>query len=122
MVRERETNGSKSRLDAFINLAHSGRSIQLHTRLYRKLYKQVGRSNATDDIDIEKDVCLLMADFTSEMSAQDMPEKVTKAYMICPVNDIEINETTALHIANDRLRMDYARLREANITFEENYF
>ena len=63
-----------------------------------------------------------MADFTSEMSEQDMPEKVTKAYMICPVSDIEINETTALHIANDRLRMDYARLREANITFEENYF
>ena len=50
-----------------------------------------------------------MADFTSEMSEQDMPEKVTKAYMICPVSDIEINETTALHIANDRLRMDYAR-------------
>ena len=122
MAREEEASNLKGRLDDYINLAGSGKTIRLQTRLYRKWLKQVSRSNATGGIDMDMDMCLLMADFTPLETTQEMPGKVTKPYMICPVKDSESDEKTTRHIANERLRMDYARLRGAGISFEEKYF
>jgi len=34
------------------------------------------------------------------------------------LNDARINKS----IANERLKMDYKRMKDANITFEEKYF
>jgi hypothetical protein len=51
-----------------------------------------------------------------------MPEKITKAYMISPINEKEVDDKTTRHIANERLRMDYARLKDADIFIEELFF
>jgi hypothetical protein len=50
------------------------------------------------------------------------PAKVTKVYAISPLNESEIDANTTRHIANQRLRMDFARLKEAKVIFEEMYF
>ena len=82
----------------------------------------MSQSNATDDLDIEMDKCLLMVDFSPIHGEEGMPEKITKAYMISPINEKEVDDKTTRHIANERLRMDYARLKEVDIFIEEIFF
>ena len=65
---------------------------------------------------------MLMADFIPNQIAQGMPSMVSKVYAICPINECEIDDKTTRRIANERLRMDYTRLREARVKFEEKYF
>ena len=122
MDQKAATSTVAERLDAYIALAESGKTVQLQTRLYRKWFKQVSRSSATDDMDIEQDMCLLVADFIPIQVTGEIPTKVSKPYMMCEINQNEIDEKTSRHIANERLRMDYQRLREAGITFEEKFF
>ncbi|MDX9786472.1 MAG: hypothetical protein RBT11_06840 [Desulfobacterales bacterium] len=122
MLSEDLTNGSKERLDNFINRAKSGQTVKLQIKVYRNLIKQVNQSEATDDIDIETDRCLLMADFTSTRRAQEKSDTVTKVYAVCPINESDVDDRTTRHIANERLKMDYARLKDANILFEATYF
>lgn len=122
MAHEGKASNYEGRLEDYISLALAGKTDHLQTKLYRKWFKEVRQSNATDDMDIEIDQCLLMVDFIPTQFGPGVPEKVTKAYMICPINQIEIDDNITRHIANERLRMDYARLKEAGISFEENYF
>jgi hypothetical protein len=114
--------GFKERLDDFLELAQTGQTVQLRIAVYQRLIKQVSQSGATDDIDIEMDMRLLMADFMPISAAQDKPAMVTKVYAICPVNESEIEAKTTRHIANERLRVDFDRLRDGNVQFEETYF
>jgi hypothetical protein len=90
--------------------------------VYRNLVKQISRSESTDDIDIETDLSLLMADFSPAAESMAKPAKVTKVYAISPLNESEIDANTTRHIANQRLGMDFARLKEAKVIFEEMYF
>jgi hypothetical protein len=122
MANQASASDFQGRLDDYIKLAKSGKSIRLQTRFYRKWFKEVSHSNATDDLDIEMDKCLLMADFSSINAEQGMPEKITKAYMISAINENEIDDKTTCYIANERLRMDYTRLKQADILIEEKYF
>ena len=121
------TNGQQAsdvagRLEDLIELAKTGKTIELRTRLYKKWVRHVSQSSATDDLDIETENCLYMADFLFVGAESGMPEKITKAYMICPINEVEIQGKVTRRIANKRLRMDYDRLKEAGISFEENLF
>jgi hypothetical protein len=53
---------------------------------------------------------------------KDSTHKVSKPYMY-GVSEVSANMALReLQIANKRLKMDFNRLREANITFEEKYF
>jgi hypothetical protein len=122
MANQKAAIDFKGRLEDYINLARAGKSIRLQTRLYKKWFKEVSQSNATDDLDIEMDKCLLMVDFSPIHAEEGMPEKITKAYMISPINEKEVDDKTTRHIANERLRMDYARLKEVDIFIEEIFF
>ena len=122
MNQDMGAEGLKERLDDFIKLARAGQTVQLQVKVYKSLIKQVEQSESTDDIIVENDMCLLMADFTPIQSAREKPAVVKKVYAICPINEREIDAKTTRNIANERLKMDYARLKEANIRFEEQYF
>ena len=122
MAIKETTAGYKERLDDFIKLALSGHTVQLDVKVYEKTVKQVSRSESTDDINIETDMCLLMVDFRPARGPERSPDMVTKVYGICPINEIEIDAKTTRHIANERLKVDYARLKEAKVKFEEKYF
>ena len=122
MTTNKAIDGLKERLDDFIRLAQSGQSIQLRIRPYRSFTKQVGRSESTDDIDVETDLCLFMADFKLIQGASEASRIVSKVYAISPINEKEVDEKTTRKIANERLKMDFVRLKEAKIRFEEKYF
>ncbi|MDX2454294.1 hypothetical protein [Desulfosarcina sp.] len=122
MDRKEVTSDLVGRLEDFIISAQRGKTVQLQTIVYEKYIKEVSRSNATDDMDLERDRCLLVADFTLIRPTREKPAKVSKAYMICPVNENEIDRKTTRHIANERLRMDFSRLRKAGIEVEEQFF
>lgn len=122
MANEEIRRGLKERLDDFIKQSQSGQTVQLEIKTYKNIVKQVSRSESTDDIDIASDMCLLMADFTPIQGAEGKSEMVTKVYAMCPINENEIDAKTTNHMANQRLKMDYARLKEANVSFEEKYF
>lgn len=122
MASETRTTGLKERLDDLIKIALSGKPVQLEIKLHESYIKQVSQSEATDDIDVETDRCLFMADFRATPAVRDIPEIVTKVYALCPINENEIDAKTTRRIANDRLKLDYIRLKEARIRFEEKYF
>ena len=115
-------DGLKDRLDDFIKLAGSGQPIQLEITLRRDIVKHVSQAESTDDINIETDLALLMADFKTAYDIADGPEMVSKVYAIGPVNENEIDAKTTRQIANQRLRLDFDRLKEASVSFEAVYF
>ncbi|BBO87283.1 hypothetical protein [Desulfosarcina ovata] len=121
MTIEAIDNGQNERLEDFIRLAMGGRKVSLKINLYRNLVKQVSQSESTDDIPIETDMCLFMADFIPTPLIPGYPEKITKVYALCSINESEVNDKTIRHIANQRLDMDYARLKNAGIVFESSY-
>jgi hypothetical protein len=49
-------------------------------------------------------------------------QNVTKVYMFGSLESSQDVTKVDRNIANERLKMDYKRLRDANITFEEKYF
>lgn len=122
MPGEETNDGIKERLDDFIKLSLAGQPIRLEVTVYRNLVKQLSRSESTDDILDETDMCLLMADFKRAPGVRDTPQRVTKIYALCPINEKEIEAKITQNIANERLRMDYARLKEARVQFEAKYF
>jgi hypothetical protein len=63
-----------------------------------------------------------MADFLPAGTGAARPEKVSKVYAISPLNEVEVNAKTTRHVANERLKMDYARLKAAGVQFEEKFF
>lgn len=118
---EQKSKVKMDRLEDFIELAKSGRDIRAEVVLRRETLKQNVHPDETDDIREEKDVYLLMADFDfpGEMGGK---EKVTKVYFLGDLNETEIEEKVNCGIANERLKMDYKRLEDAKINFEEKLF
>lgn len=118
-----ELQGSQSeRLEGFIRQARSGNSVHLRVSVYRRMVKQVAQSESTDDIEIESDMNLLMASFMPVSKEGAGAEKITKVYAISPINEIEVNDKITRRIANERLKMDYSRLKAAGVKFEEKFF
>ncbi|MFH1981562.1 MAG: hypothetical protein ABIL58_06955 [Pseudomonadota bacterium] len=117
-VHDRKTE----RLEEFITRARSGKPVQLRVMVFRSMVKQVVQSESTDDIQDESDMNLLMAAFTPVAKGEIVGTKVTKVYAISPINEIEVNAKTTQRIANERLKMDYARLKAAGVKFEEKFF
>jgi hypothetical protein len=122
MAFEKIKGGLKDRLDDFIKLAGSGQTVELEIKLHRDIVKHVSQAESTDDINIETDMALLMADFKKTGSAAGDPEIVSKVYAICPINENEIDAKTTRHVANQRLLLDFARLKDAGVNFESVFF
>jgi len=109
------------RIEDFIALANEGKDVNVMIDL-----RQEFMSRKMHPGDIEKlkgtiDIYLLFGDFTFEIG--DWEKVVSKAYMMYgstgeSLNDIRIKK----RIANERLKMDYRRMKNVNIHFEEKYF
>ena len=118
-----EINGqSKKRLVDLIAFAQTGASHRLHINIYRNLLKRVIQSESTDDINIEADMDLYMADFALSEEARGKQPTITKVYAVRPLGDDKVDDTRTRLVANERLKMDYDRLKEANVQVEEKYF
>ena len=108
------------RIEDFIALAKKGAKVDLKIELKKRLVTQKVSPDVTEDMKDEMDMYLLVADYIFKVE-KDM-QLVAKVYMFGsseePLDIIKVNS----NIANARLKMDYQRLKDAKITFEEKYF
>jgi len=110
----------RTRLESFIELAKSGKQVKILVDLYSRDIKQLGHPEATDDVPEESDKSLLIADFIPR--GLEGEPRVTKVYAVSPIDENEVDAKVTRSIANERLKMDYKRLQDAKIEFEENFF
>lgn len=105
-----------SRLEDFIDLATQGKDIQLSV----DLKKQIVTTQTPGEAKGAKDMYLLSCDYS--FSVDGRKTTVSKIYVSGnsgePLNAAKQNT----YVANARLKMDYMRLRELNIPFEEKFW
>jgi len=112
--------GDYRRIEDFIALVKKGAKVDLKIELKKRLVTEKVSPDVTADRKDEMDMYLLIADYIFKVE-KDM-KIVPKVYMVGsseePLDIIKVNS----NIANARLTMDYQRLKDANIKFEEKYF
>lgn len=112
--------GEFSRLEDFIALANKGEDVRMEIELSKQLVKQKVHPEETIDMKDEIDMCLFIGDYTFKVGKES--RKITKVYILFSMEESQAATRVDRSVANERLKMDYKRLRDANITFEEKFF
>lgn len=107
-------------LEDFIGLAKEGKEVQVKVELRKQNITQKVHPAETEERKGEVDAYLLIGDYTCTVAGEVY--QVPKVYIFG--SDEESINTAKMHknIANERLKRDYKRLKEAKIKVEENYF
>jgi hypothetical protein len=108
------------RIEDFIVLAKEGKDVHVAIDLKKQVVAQKVHPDETEDMKREIDMYLLIADYTFTVGKDVKP--VFKVYMFGSSEESLDTVKVTKSIANARLKVDYQRLKEANITFEEKYF
>jgi hypothetical protein len=108
------------RLEDYILLAHEGKDIHVDIELRKQLVKQKVHPEETLDMKDELDMYLLIGDYSFRVGQEI--KNVSKVYMFGSTEESQNAAMIDRNIANERLKVDYKRLREAHITFDEKYF
>jgi hypothetical protein len=112
--------GDYGRIEDFITLAKEGKEVNLEIKLKKQLVTQKVHPEDTEDMKDEVDIYLLTADYFFKVG-KDL-KLVSKVYMFGTSEESPNALKVSKSIANERLKMDYRRLKDAKITFEEKYF
>lgn len=112
--------GKFVRLEDFIFLAKEGKNVRVEIELRKQLAKQKVHPEETEEMKGEIDTCLLIGDYTFRVEGE--VQNVSKVYMFGFLEEFLSATKTDKNIANERLKMDYRRLKDANIPVEEKYF
>ena len=109
------------RIEDFIALANEGKDVNVMIDLRREFMSRKMQPGDTEELKGAIDIYLLFGNFTFKIG--DWEKVVSKAYMMYGstgeyLNNIRIKK----RIANERLKMDYRRMKDVNIHFEEKYF
>ncbi len=108
------------RIEDFIALAKEGKDVNVTIDLRQEFISQKMHPGDTEELKGAIDIYLLFGDYTFKIG--DWEKRVSKVYMYGStgesLNDTRIKKS----IANERLRLDYQRLKDVNIHFEEKYF
>jgi hypothetical protein len=108
------------RIEDFIALAKEGKGVNVTIDLRKQPVVQKVHPGDTEESKGELDMYLLFGDYTFKIGKWE--KVVSKVYMYGTVGET-LNETKVnKSIANERLKLDYQRLKEVNIHFEEKYF
>jgi len=112
--------GELMRIEDFIDLAKKGKDVHLEIELDKQSVSQKLHPGDSEEEKSEMEMYLLIGNYVFEVDRN--VNKVSKVYVYGstqePLNASKIN----VSIANVRLKMDYKRLKEGNIKFEEKYF
>jgi hypothetical protein len=112
--------GELLRIEDFIALAKEGKDVKVTIELRKQPVSQKVHPGDTEELKGELDMYLLFGDYTFKIGSWE--KVVSKIYMYGstgePLNDTKINKS----IANERLKIDYQRLKDVNIHVEEKYF
>ncbi len=108
------------RIEDFIALAKEGKDVHAAIDLKKQVVAQKVHPDETEDMKGEIDMYLLIADYIFRVGKNAKP--VAKVYMFGSSEESPDAAKVNKSIANARLKIDYQRMRDANITFEEKYF
>jgi hypothetical protein len=109
-----------NRLEDFISLAKNGEKIALSVSLNKQLFTRRFYSTASGEAEDEIDMYILSADYL--FSIDESQTEVKKLYAFGIEGESSDSTQKNVQVANDRLRMDYKRLKEAGIVFAEKFW
>jgi len=113
--------GYMERLEDLIALAISRNKGQFEVKLRKEIVKQDTLPGEADTQKAGKNWYLLMADFALTGSGGEI-RTATKVYAFGDINETGAEEEVIRSIANERLKMDYQRFRDAGIEYLEKFF
>lgn len=112
--------GDFGRIEDFIALAKLGKDVKVTVELRKQLVAQKVHPGDTEEMKGEIGMYLLLGDFTFNVGGDI--KNVSKVYMFGSLEESLDASNVDRNIANERLKVDYQRLKIANITFKEKYF
>lgn len=110
-----------TRLEDFVQAAKQGKQVRVELDLRKQLVKQSVHPEETDDMSEERDMYLLTGDY-AVTGIEGHAQSVSKVYVFGSLCESPTEAEVNRHIANERLKMDYHRLKNAGIPVEEKYF
>ena len=110
----------RRRLEDYVVLARQGKRVRVDVKLRKEAVSQKVHPEETTDKRDEIGMYLLMADFT--LTAEGESCVVTKVYAFGAEGEHPDSARVSRSIATERLKMDYKRLKDANIAVDEKYF
>ena len=108
------------RLEHFIFLAKEGKYIQVLIDLQKKIVIPTINHEETEDTNGNYDMYLLIGEYGFTVAGE--AHKVSKVYAFGTFTRSRDSIEQNMYFANDRLKIDYKRLKEVKIEFEEKYF
>jgi hypothetical protein len=109
-----------SRLEDFISLARKGEKVDLTVTLNKQIFTRKFYPLSTGASEDEIDMYMLTADYAFLVEGKTY--EVTKFYA-SGIEGESLNETKRnVYVANERLKMDYKRLRDAKIILAEHFW
>jgi hypothetical protein len=109
-----------NRLEYFIQLAKTGKKVRVEITLRKELLEQRVHPDETDDVTGMTHMYLLLGDYLCECEGEI--STISKIYVYGKAEESVSTGRVNQGVANARLKMDYQRLKDAKIKFEEKYF
>ena len=109
-----------NRLEYFIRLAKRGKKVDVEITLRKELVEQRVHPDQTDDMTGMTHMYLLFGDYLCECEGE--VSTISKIYMYGTAEESVAASQVNKGVANERLKMDYRRIKDARIRFQEKYF
>jgi len=107
-------------LEDFIRLAKEGEDVRVSVDLHKQNIPVKVHPAHTEERKSETESYLLIGEYTCRVGKE--VHKVPKVYVFGSAEEPLASAKMHKNIANERLKRDYRRLREAKIKVEEKYF
>jgi len=117
---EEPAETQRRRLEDYVVLARQGKRVRVDVKLRKEAVSQKVHPEQTTDMRDEIGMYLLMADFTFTVEGESCV--VTKVYAFGAQGEPMESANVSRSVATARLKMDYKRLKDANIAVDEKYF
>jgi len=114
------THSNFGRLEDFIKMAKTGTTVNASVDLQKQFV--IPKNHPDDNYKIrgESEMYLLSAIFTFKYGNEE--RKVSKVYLMGSAGEASEDSRVHKNITNARLKEDYKRMKNANISIEEIYF
>ncbi len=112
--------GKLGRLEDYIAIAREGKAVQVTVDLMKIVIIQRVHPGETEEASKEIDSYLLQGDFSFVSGVN--AGTVSKIYVVGSMEESLDAAKLSSNVANQRLKMDYNRLKDAGIRVEERYF
>ena len=109
------------RLEDFISLAKQGKQIQVLIDITKKIVTPVvDPLQKPEDEKGNNNMYLLIGEYSFTVAGEEL--KVSKVYAFGTFTHSRDSLEQNMSYSNDRLKMDFNRLKEVKIKFEEKFF